>query len=62
MDLHEDGTYVFVKDLLEKHLPDVKALHDKRPLPAPPTAKVFLASDSGILQSVRVWVDGILKR
>jgi hypothetical protein len=62
MDLHEDSTYTFVKNLLEKHLPDLKALHDKRPLPAPPTTKVFLASDSGILQSVRVWVDGILKR
>jgi hypothetical protein len=62
MDLHEDGTFTFVKSLLEKHLPDVKAQHDNRPLSAPPTAKVFLASDSGILQSVRVWVDGILKR
>ena len=62
LDLHEDDTYTFVKDLLERHYPDVKALHDKRPLPAAPTTKVFLASDSGILQSVRVWVDGFLNR
>jgi hypothetical protein len=62
MDLHEDATYAFVKLQLEKFLPDVEAMHPKRPLPPPPTAKVFLASDSGVLQSVRVWVDGFLHR
>lgn len=60
LDLHEDGTYSFVREKLEQFLPDIKALHPKRPLPPPPTPKVFLASDSGILQSVRVWVDGFL--
>jgi hypothetical protein len=62
LDLREDENYSFVKAQLERFLPDIKALHPKRPLPPPPTPKVFLASDSGVFESVRVWLDGFLHR
>lgn len=58
-DLHEDKNYSIVKGKLEYHFPDLKQMNPRLTTPPPlPKAKVYLPTDSGILESVKTWVDG----
>ncbi len=62
-ELRVDKNYEFVKSKLEYHFPNLQQLRPKPvELPPPPKPKVYLASDSGILESVRTWVDGFRKK
>lgn len=58
-DLHEDKNYSIVKAKLEYHFPDLKQMNPRLTTPhPPPRPKVYLPTDSGILESVKTWVDG----
>ena len=58
-DLRVDKNYEIVKGKLEDHFPDLKKMSTRLSTPPPlPKAKVYLPTDSGILESVKSWVDG----
>jgi len=61
-DLREDSNYTIVKAKLEYYFAELKTMSPKLAASLPPKPTVFLASDSGVLSSVRNWVDGLRKK
>ena len=61
-DLREDKNYNIMKAKLEYHFAELKTMSPKLTTPAAQKSTVFLASDSGILNSVRTWVDGLRRK